>query len=127
MAARAGPGNRAGGLSCTLAWAALAQEFGRLHHRQKRAELTADRPIVECLDREQRELSPSGTVRRVVGPTLTEQERAAQEVQRRKNGKSATALPTTAAATAPCWRATPTKPPTSAERANAIAQVEEVA
>lgn len=46
--------------------------------------ITADRPIVDCTDREQRELGPSGTVRRVVGPTLTEQERAVQEAQRRK-------------------------------------------
>ncbi|UCU99521.1 DUF4124 domain-containing protein [Acidovorax radicis] len=46
--------------------------------------LTADRPIPECLDREQRELSPSGLTRRQIGPSLTEHERAAQEVQRRK-------------------------------------------
>ena len=46
--------------------------------------LTADRPIPECLDREQRELSPSGITRRQIGPSLTEHERAAQEVQRRK-------------------------------------------
>ena len=39
--------------------------------------LTADRPIAECLDREQRELGPSGIVRRQIGPSLTEQERAA--------------------------------------------------
>lgn len=49
--------------------------------------LTADRPIPECLDREQRELSPSGTVRRQIGPSLTENERAAQEVQRRKEAE----------------------------------------
>lgn len=46
--------------------------------------LTSDRPIAECIDREQRELGPSGTVRRVIGPTLTDHERAAVEVQRRK-------------------------------------------
>lgn len=50
--------------------------------------LTADRPIVECLDREQRELGPSGLVRRQIGPSLTEQERAAQEVQRRKEAEA---------------------------------------
>ncbi|MBV7544297.1 DUF4124 domain-containing protein [Acidovorax sp. sic0104] len=49
--------------------------------------LTADRPIPECLDREQRELSPSGTVRRQIGPSLTENERAAQEAQRRKEAE----------------------------------------
>ncbi len=49
--------------------------------------LTADRPIPECLDREQRELSPSGITRRQIGPSLTEHERAAQEVQRRKDAE----------------------------------------
>lgn len=46
--------------------------------------LTADRPIPECTDREQKELNPSGTVRRTVPPTLTAEERAAQEEQARK-------------------------------------------
>lgn len=47
--------------------------------------LTSDRPIGACIDREQRELGPSGTtVRRVLGPTLTEHERTAQEAQRRQ-------------------------------------------
>jgi hypothetical protein len=46
--------------------------------------LTADRPIIECIDREQRELSPSGTVRRKIGPTLTAEERAAEEDKARR-------------------------------------------
>ncbi len=50
--------------------------------------LTADRPIAECLDREQRELGPSGIVRRQIGPSLTEQERAVQEAQRRKEAEA---------------------------------------
>lgn len=49
--------------------------------------LTADRPIPECLDREQRELSPSGTIRRQIGPSLTELERAALEAQQRKEAE----------------------------------------
>lgn len=49
--------------------------------------LTADRPIPECLDREQRELSPSGLTRRQIGPSLTEIERAAQEAQNRKDSE----------------------------------------
>jgi hypothetical protein len=43
--------------------------------------LTADRPIVECLDRTQQELTRSGTVKRQLGPSLTAQERAAQEAK----------------------------------------------
>jgi hypothetical protein len=46
--------------------------------------LTSDRPIVECIDREQRELSGSGTVRRTLPPTPTAQERAVMEERERK-------------------------------------------
>lgn len=46
--------------------------------------ITSDRPIPECLDREQRELNPSGTVRRKIGPSLTAQERVIQEERERK-------------------------------------------
>lgn len=41
--------------------------------------ITSDRPIAECMDRVQREINPSGTVRRVVPPQLTPPERAALE------------------------------------------------
>lgn len=40
----------------------------------KGRKLTADRPIPECTDREQKVLNPSGTVKIKVGPTLTAQE-----------------------------------------------------
>lgn len=46
--------------------------------------LTADRPIPECLDREQKLLNPSGTVKARVGPSLTEQERLEQAVAAKK-------------------------------------------
>lgn len=49
--------------------------------------LTSDRPIAECADREQKELNPSGTVKRNVGPSLTAQERAALEDQQRKEAE----------------------------------------
>ena len=41
--------------------------------------ITADRPISECADRTQHEITPTGTVMRVIGPTLTAQERTANE------------------------------------------------
>lgn len=41
--------------------------------------ITADRPIIECLDRTQRELTRSGLVKRQVGPVLTAQEQMLQE------------------------------------------------
>lgn len=45
--------------------------------------LTADRPIPACLDREQRELNPSGTVKRSVPPVPTAVERAQQAERER--------------------------------------------
>jgi hypothetical protein len=41
--------------------------------------ITADRPIAECLDRTQRELSRSGLVKRQLGPSLTAHEQAAKD------------------------------------------------
>ncbi|WP_326540756.1 DUF4124 domain-containing protein [Pseudorhodoferax sp.] len=46
--------------------------------------ITSDRPIMECIDRSQKELNPSGTVRRQVGPSLTSSERAQVEARERK-------------------------------------------
>lgn len=46
--------------------------------------LTADRPIVACLDREQRVYGASGVERARVGPSLTDSEREAQALQRRQ-------------------------------------------
>jgi hypothetical protein len=43
--------------------------------------LTSDRPIPECLDREQKLLNPSGTLSRRVGPSLTAAERAQEEAK----------------------------------------------
>ena len=45
----------------------------------KGRKITSDRPIIECIDRNQHEVTPSGTVKRVVGPALTAAERAAFE------------------------------------------------
>jgi chromosome segregation ATPase len=46
--------------------------------------LTSDRPIAACLDREQRELSSSGAVKRVIPPTLTASERTEREARQRQ-------------------------------------------
>ncbi|TFY96242.1 DUF4124 domain-containing protein [Ramlibacter rhizophilus] len=45
--------------------------------------LTSDRPILECIDREQRVLSPNGTVKRRLPPSYTAPERAALEAKAR--------------------------------------------
>ena len=52
--------------------------------------LTADRPIIDCIDREQTELSSGGLARRKIGPSLTAAERAAEEdkARRQEEGRS---------------------------------------
>ena len=50
----------------------------------KGRKLTADRPIPECTDREQKVLNPSGTVKTKVGPTLTAQEQAQLEQKEKR-------------------------------------------
>lgn len=53
----------------------------------KGRKLTADRPIVDCIDREQKVLNPSGTVKAKVGPSLTAQERAEQEQKTKREAE----------------------------------------
>ena len=42
----------------------------------KGRKITSDRPIAECMDRAQKEITPAGTVKRVLTPPPTAQERA---------------------------------------------------
>lgn len=49
--------------------------------------ITSDRPIAACMDREQRELGPTGNVRRVIPPEPTADERAAMEANRKANAE----------------------------------------
>jgi hypothetical protein len=45
--------------------------------------LTSDRPILDCIDREQQELGPTGKVIRKIGPSMTaEEQRAMDEKQK---------------------------------------------
>jgi hypothetical protein len=64
-------------LAC-LAGSAAAQSIYTCVDGKGR-KITADRPIVECIDRTQQELNRTGTVKRQVGPSLTAEERAVQE------------------------------------------------
>ncbi len=45
--------------------------------------LTADRPIPECFDREQRVLNPSGTLKNTIGPQLSDRDRQALDAKKR--------------------------------------------
>lgn len=46
--------------------------------------ITHDRPIVECLDREQRVLNHDGSLNRIMGPSMSAEERAAAEAAERR-------------------------------------------
>lgn len=69
-------------LGCTLAHAQAPAIYTCIDSKGRR--LTADRPIADCNDREQKELNPSGTVLRKIGPSLTAPERALEEEKARK-------------------------------------------
>jgi Domain of unknown function (DUF4124) len=88
--------------------------------------ITSDRPIAECAGQDQKELNPSGTVKRVVKPVMTAEEqrvadqkakdeaeeKARQEEERRKNRALLSRYPNKAAH--------------DKERMDALAQVDEV-
>ena len=50
--------------------------------------ITSDRPVPECIDREQKELNPSGTVKRNLGPTFSAQEVSVQEARDKKEAEA---------------------------------------
>lgn len=71
---------------CLLAGAAVAQNSGGGIYSctdSKGRRLTSDRPIPECLDREQQELGKTGIVKRVLPPSYTAEERARLDAQRK--------------------------------------------
>jgi hypothetical protein len=53
---------------------------------------TSDRPIVECLDRDQRVLNADGSLKRIEPATLTPEERAEREAAERKSAEERAAL-----------------------------------
>jgi Domain of unknown function (DUF4124) len=68
----------AAALGATSAWAGI---YTCIDSKGRR--LTADRPIPECTAKEQQVLNSDGSVRTVVPPTLTAEEKAAKEARER--------------------------------------------
>ena len=88
--------------------------------------LRSDRPIPQCLDREQTVLNPSGTVRARVGPNLTSNERAEAEAKRKaEEEEKAQAVEERRRERALLIRY-PSREVHDHERAKALAQVSEV-
>lgn len=81
------------GILCAVlgggAWAQPAPVTGGVYTctDAKGRKLTADRPIAECTDREQKILNPSGTVKAKVGPSLTAQEKADLELKEKRDAE----------------------------------------
>ena len=88
--------------------------------------ITSDRPIADCVDREQRVLDRTGTERRRIGPSLTEHERAAQEVQRRKQAEESARIAEERRRERALTARYPDEATHQAERNAALDQVEEV-
>ena len=72
-------------LVCAFAGSALAQTGQGIYTcvDSKGRRITSDRPIMECLDREQRELGKTGVTKRVLPPSYTADERPKLDAQRK--------------------------------------------
>lgn len=77
------PKHRALVLALALTTAALVQAQSGIYSCTDASgrKITSDRPIAECIDREQKVLNPSGTLKSKVGPSLTARELAEQEAR----------------------------------------------
>ena len=88
--------------------------------------LTADRPIVECIDREQKVLNPSGTVRAKVGPSLTAQEKIELEQKEKREAEERNRTAEEKRRDRALLTRYPNKGVHDQERAEALAQIEVV-
>lgn len=89
--------------------------------------LTADRPIADCIDREQKQISPSGNVLRRIGPSLTAEERAALEEKARRGAEERNRVLDEKKRDRALLTRFPTREVHDKERAAAIANADEVA
>lgn len=89
--------------------------------------LTADRPIAECVDRDQRVLGSSGVELRRVGPTLTDNERAELDAQRRREQAEQRRVREERSRERALIARYPNQAAHDAERAEALSQTDQVA
>jgi hypothetical protein len=73
-------------LAIPLAVRAADQQPGRpiIQCELNGKKVTSDRPIPECVNKEQRELNPDGSLKRIIPPTPTADELAAKEQEERE-------------------------------------------
>lgn len=89
----------------------------------KGRKLTADRPIVDCIDREQKILNPSGTVRAKVGPSLTAKELADIEAKEKREAEERNRTAEEKRRDRALLTRYPSKAVHDQERADALAQI----
>lgn len=87
---------------------------------------TADRPIIECLDRTQQELTRTGTVKRQIGPSLTAHEQAAQQEKDRRTAELRAREAEEKRRDRALLLRYPSRAVHDQERATALAQIDEV-
>jgi hypothetical protein len=92
----------------------------------KGRKLTSDRPIAECIDREQKVLNPSGTVKNKLGPTLTALERAELEKKEKQQAEEEAKVVEEKRRNRALLIRYPNKAVHDQERADALAQITEV-
>jgi hypothetical protein len=108
-----------------LAGAATAQGIYTCIDGQGRR-ITADRPIAECTDRVQRELSRTGTTKREIGPSLTAQERVVAEEKQKAAAELAARETENKRRDRALLLRYPNRAVHDDERIKALAQIEEV-
>lgn len=89
----------------------------------KGRKLTADRPIPDCIDREQKILNPSGTVRSKVGPSLTAKEEADLEAKAKREAEERSRTAEEKRRDRALLTRFPNKTVHDQERADALAQI----
>ncbi len=109
------------------AWLPLAQAEGIYSCVDaKGRRLTADRPILDCIDREQKVLNADGSVKRTVPPSLTADERAAEEAKARRAIEERNRLADEKKRNRALVARYPDKATHDAERSRALALVDDV-
>lgn len=120
------------GILCALvglaAWAQQPPVTGGVYTctDAKGRKLTADRPIAECTDREQKILNPSGTVKAKVGPSLTAQEKTELEQKDKREAEERNRAAEEKRRDRALLTRYPTKSVHDQERAEALSQIDAV-
>lgn len=104
--------------------AAVAQIYSCVDAKGRR--LTSDRPIADCLDREQHQLGKSGMIVKTIPPNYTADERARIDAQRKQEAEQQARVQEERRRDRALLIRYPNKGVHDKERADALAQIDEV-